>query len=132
MSFQDLLGDLLRDGYAARFAVEGNSMRPTICPGDRLHVVAVPPETVRSGDVVVLRVEHGLLVHRIVRVDVSGITTRGDNERYAYPTVPASAVVGKVLHAERNGLRHDVRGRMLYLRVLTHRVLSGFRRKTRR
>ncbi|MGH9178087.1 MAG: nickel-type superoxide dismutase maturation protease [Acidimicrobiales bacterium] len=64
-----------------RVAVEGDSMRPTLLPGDR--VVAVRCRRGRPGDLVVLvdpRDADRLLVKRVTAAGPEGHTVAGDNE----------------------------------------------------
>ena len=62
-----------------RVEVQGDSMRPTLLPGDR--VVALRSRVVRTGDVVVVadpRLPSRSLVKRVAAVGPAGITVVGD------------------------------------------------------
>lgn len=80
--------------------VEGDSMRPTLEPGDRLVVLRLPP---RVGDVVA--VEHGgrVLVKRVAGLAGDGVTVQGDNaaastDSRSFGPVPRSAVLGRAVY----------------------------------
>lgn len=65
------------------FAVRSASMAPLLDIGDLVVVMAVPPETVRAGEVITFRVESGIgVTHRVVAVSEGDtgpvFTTRGD------------------------------------------------------
>ena len=65
---------------ARRVAIEGDSMRPTLLPGDR--VLAVRRRTAPPGALVVVRDPRrpsSLLVKRVVEVGPAGHTVGGDN-----------------------------------------------------
>ncbi|HEV2722848.1 MAG TPA: S24/S26 family peptidase, partial [Thermoanaerobaculia bacterium] len=80
----DIIAELLARGHRARFTAVGDSMHPFIRSGQRLVVEPVDSRALRRGDVVLARLERGLTVHRVVRIEtrggeVAGIVTRGDN-----------------------------------------------------
>jgi nickel-type superoxide dismutase maturation protease len=57
--------------------VDGDSMRPTLEPGDRLLVLALPP---RGGDVVAVQRHDRVIVKRVAAIDHDGtLTVLGDN-----------------------------------------------------
>ena len=83
--------------------VRGRSMLPTLRPGDRLLVIR-PWRPVRVGDVVLApdpRDERRELVKRVVAVDASGVTLRGDNpasstDARVFGSIPADRVRWRV------------------------------------
>ena len=80
--------------------VDGDSMRPTLEPGDRLVVLRLPP---RVGDVVALEVGHRVLVKRVAGVAGDDVTVRGDNaaastDSRTFGPVPRSAVLGRAVY----------------------------------
>lgn len=85
-----------------RVAVVGDSMRPTLEPGDR--VLAVRGRRPRPGDLVVVPDPRGgglLLVKRVAVVGPHGITVLGDNPAASTDSRtfgPVSDVWGRAVH----------------------------------
>lgn len=82
------------------YAVESGSMSPAIAEGSL--VVDAPTtatSTYRVGDIVTFHPTPGYTVtHRIVAIDASGITTKGDaNTTDDISQVPPTSVVGRVI-----------------------------------
>lgn len=121
----------------------GRSMRGTFRPGDALVIAAVGVAAVRRGDVVVFASRNGVaesrdVVHRVVRVEVEGLITRGDSNHFVDPDpVTADNLVGVVKHARRGrrliavagGLWGTWRARIQRLRWLLRRVLGKLARR---
>ena len=84
-------------------AVTSTSMKPTLLPGDKVHVVATTMADLESGDVAVYDRSGELICHRLLR----GGNFRGDNCLDNDPPVEPSSVVGKVVRIERNGATVD-------------------------
>lgn len=105
--FDELLEELLREGHAARFVADGDSMHPTIRAGDSLEIVRVPPETLRRGDVILTRAPRGLTAHRIVGIGPHAVTTRGDNALETDSPVPLEAILGRVAAIHRGNATLD-------------------------
>jgi nickel-type superoxide dismutase maturation protease len=87
-----------------RLEVVGDSMLPTLLPGDRLLVVARRP---RRGDLVAVpdpREHSRLLIKRVVDVSAAGgVVVRGDNPAAStdsrdFGPVPASSVAGVAVY----------------------------------
>ena len=87
-----------------RIVVEGDSMRPTLLPGDRLLVVR--GQRARPGDLVVTtdpRERSRVVVKRVAAVGPEGLTMHGDNpaastDSRVFGTVPSDALQGRVLY----------------------------------
>ena len=83
--------------------MRGDSMRPTLEPGDR--VVCVPAWRVRRGDLVAVRDprdESRLLVKRVTGADRATVTVEGDNpdastDSRTFGAVPRRLVVGRAV-----------------------------------
>jgi signal peptidase I len=131
-----LIADLLGNGHAVLFQARGQSMLPLIRSNDYLHVEPADAEGIVRGDVVLAAAERGLTAHRVVHITraASGelvLTTRGDNVPQCDPLVPASRLLGRVKHAERDGRAIHVGGDgrlMLFVRRLTARAAISARR----
>jgi inner membrane protease subunit 1 len=86
-----------------RFVVTGDSMLPTLRPGDRLLVARIGHA--REGDLVVVRDPRSpsrLVCKRVVSADARHIVVRGDNpdastDSRAFGPVPVEWVIGRVL-----------------------------------
>lgn len=76
----------------ARFG--GNSMRPTIAPGQE--VVLHCTDDVSVGDVIVYIYLDQVIVHRLIARTPRWLVTRGDAHTIPDPPVASDAVVGKI------------------------------------
>jgi len=118
VNFENTLTDLLGRGIAVRFRAQGDSMHPAIRCGAHLQVE--PIDTARGlsrGDVVLTRHPRGLTAHRVVRIDGTRITTRGDNCSSDDPVFNLSDVIGRVVGVPS---RKSARARGWVRRALTH------------
>ena len=91
---------LARDRWVRLVVVDGESMRPTLEPGDRLVVVRLPP---RVGDLVALHHDDRVLVKRVAAIDGDAITVLGDNadastDSRGFGAVARSAVLGRAVY----------------------------------
>ena len=107
-----LVAGLLTGGVAAacvlrrvrRVEVDGDSMRPTLVPGDRLVVLA--GRRARVGDLVTLpdpRAPDREVVKRVARVAGGTVEVTGDNpgastDSRTFGPVPASSIGGRVVY----------------------------------
>ena len=112
----EVIVDLLQRGHAVEFRARGDSMYPVIREDDLLHVE--PSLEFKRGEVVLTIADRGLTAHRVIAVDSTTITTRGDNTPSADDALPLARAVGKVTWVERNGKRRGVRREFVLLRVL--------------
>jgi hypothetical protein len=87
---------------------EGKSMLPLLRPGDRI-VTETPRAPLELGDVILFAAAHGLVLHRVISLDLDHerLTTRGD--AMISPDVPISirSVLGRFegLYDSKNGCR---------------------------
>ncbi|MEA2684934.1 MAG: hypothetical protein QOE93_129 [Actinomycetota bacterium] len=87
-----------------RVEVDGDSMLPTLHPGDRLLVVRGP--RARPGDLVTLpdpRQPSRIVVKRVAGVTGGTVVVRGDNpdastDSRTFGPVPAGAITGRVVY----------------------------------
>jgi signal peptidase len=81
--------------------LSGNSMNPTLYPGDVVLTRQVPPESIRVGDIVRFHRDGIDYVHRVTAIqDDDGqlvFTTRGDNNNVDDAPVPAALVEGRLI-----------------------------------
>lgn len=104
-----LAAEVLRKSGHLRLAATGQSMLPTIWPGDRLTVRAIQFDDVASGDVILFTREDRFFIHRVLRkCDSTGgstgpsLVTRGDSMREADAPVSPEELLGKVVSVSRN------------------------------
>ena len=105
--FASVIEDALTSGEMVRFRADGGSMYPTIRDGDAITVAPVSAGDVILGDILLCRHETRVLAHRVVgmtRRD-GGIffELRGDAKGSSDAPVGTSAVVGRVIHVQRDG-----------------------------
>jgi len=73
----------------------GNSMRPTIEPGDEVRLRCT--DDVDVGDVIVYVYLDRVIVHRLIARGTEWLLTRGDAHTIPDPPVQADAIVGKLI-----------------------------------
>ncbi len=83
-----------------RLRVRGQSMLPTLRPGDEVLVQPVTAEALAPGDWVALR---GGFLHRYLGWRKGRLVTKGDGHRALDPAWPPDAVLGRVVEAQRAG-----------------------------
>jgi hypothetical protein len=104
-----LAAEVLRRSGHLRLVAMGQSMLPTLWPGDRLTVRAIQFDDVAAGDVVLFAREDRFFIHRVLRkCDSAGgstgpsLVTRGDSMRTADAPVSPEELLGKVVSVSRN------------------------------
>lgn len=105
---KDISLNLLAEGKSIRIKAHGYSMYPCIKPGS---LVLIEPLIIKgkpvAGEIIAIRRESGLIVHRLSRVIVkNGVTSyiaRGDSNAYADNPVKSGKIVGRVIRAETTG-----------------------------
>lgn len=94
----------------------GNSMFPTLEPGDVLSVVQCKDKEIKVGDVAVFYSPYGekLVVHRVVSNDRVGIRTKGDNNLANDEWIlQANNIIGRVISVRRGKKKIKISGRFL-------------------
>jgi signal peptidase I len=99
---------LLSEGKTIRIKAHGYSMYPAIRPGSLILIEPIRMKgDPRPGEIVAIRREAGLVVHRVVkRVIKNGITyyfTRGDSNSMADTPVAIEKIAGRVVKSEATG-----------------------------
>jgi len=108
---------LLSEGKTIRIKAHGYSMYPCIKPGSLILIEPInlkgPP---RAGEIIAIRRENGLVVHRLIRtVVINGVTcyiARGDSNAYADDPVKPEMIPGRIVGAETTGenlVKADIR-----------------------
>lgn len=100
-----VIEELLAEGRQAVFTVTGMSMWPFLCHGrDQVVVETCSPDTVRKGDVVLLRTCLGnYLLHRVTRIEKDCFETTGDGNCFRDGTFPISCIRARVIRMIRKG-----------------------------
>jgi signal peptidase I len=99
---------LLSEGKTIRIKAHGYSMFPCIRPGS---LILIEPLNVRGlpreGEIIAVKRENGLIVHRISKIiNKNGTVTyiaRGDSNAYADNPVKIDRIAGRIVRAETTG-----------------------------
>jgi L-amino acid N-acyltransferase YncA len=92
--------------------LSGMSMFPAIRAGDRCRVVAVDPETVGVGDIILATRDQRLFAHRVVAIEAGPPRRwiiKGDTMLWPDPPVTEDDLLGQVIGVERRGRVIDLR-----------------------
>jgi len=97
-----LVADVLRGSgrlrLRARGEIHGESMLPTLWPGDVVKIESCSLEDVRPGEIVLALREDRLVLHRLVALcEPDGFLLRGDSVRSLDPLLPAEALLGRLV-----------------------------------
>lgn len=96
--------EVLRRCGRLRLRVWGESMLPTLWPGDVAEIEACQLGEVRRGDVVLAFRDDRFFLHRLVaRGPHDTFVSRGDAMPHSDPSFPAEACIGKLVAATRKG-----------------------------
>jgi len=99
---------LLTEGKTIRIKAHGYSMYPCIKPGsliliEPLNIKGMP----RPGEIIAIRREAGLIVHRLVKIIKKNGTTyfiaRGDSNAHADNQIKIDKIAGRIVRAESTG-----------------------------
>jgi signal peptidase I len=109
--FSEALAALVREAVWERrrlsLRLQGDSMWPTILPGDLVDVEPVSAGEIQLGDVVIWERGGGFIAHRVVdRVGDNGdawLVTKGDNSASADRLLASESVLGRVASTSRPG-----------------------------
>lgn len=109
--------DVLKRFGRLRLRVWGESMLPSVWPGDVLTLKRCRPEQLERGDIVLYRRGERLFIHRVTSIQEAGgevwVVTQGDATPHSDPPVAASEVLGCVTNIARGarGVRRTRWGR---------------------
>jgi signal peptidase len=114
--FTDVSTELLRSGQSIRFQAPGRSMYPTIKEHETITVQSVATSGVKTGDIILYRLEAVVIAHRVVRIERgehggSRFILRGDASGAPDEPVEPAQVLGKVVSVERGGRSIDLYSR---------------------
>ena len=111
--FGALAQAILDQGLTLRFRAKGTSMHPFVRNHDILHVRAVAPEQLRTGDLVLFRATGSrVIVHRVLRRTKlekgTAFLIKGDRVAHPDGIITAESVLGQVIARERGGVQIDL------------------------
>jgi len=92
----ELAAMLLRSGSAVRIRAFGTSMLPTIWPGDVLLIERRALDQLKCGDLVLVKQEEGIRVHRLLSNSGAHWMTRGDAMPQDDPPLRPTEILGRV------------------------------------
>lgn len=93
-----LVADALRLGRHLRLRVHGESMLPTLWPGDVVEIASCSREEVRPGEIVLAQRDGRLFLHRLVSpCTSSGFMLRGDSMPGPDPRFSPEALLGRLV-----------------------------------
>jgi len=102
----ELLEEVVHTFGVARIKVTGDSMLPSVWPGDVITIGRRPFSELRPGHIVLCSRGEQLVAHRVVRRVGDHLITRGDSLRSNDPPFQETHVLGRVVSITRNG--HDI------------------------
>jgi len=97
-----LICDAVEAGGEIWVGTSGQSMHATVRDADQV-LMAPLARKVRRGDIVLVPIGKGLMLHRVVRVGPTAITTRGDARRTNDAPVPHREVLARAVAVRRKG-----------------------------
>jgi len=111
--FGALAQAVLDRGLTLRFRAKGTSMHPFVRSHDILHVRAVVPEKLGTGDLVLFKAaDSKVVVHRVLRrtklENKTAFLVKGDRVEHADGIITAERVLGQVIARERGGVLIDL------------------------
>lgn len=92
----ELATSVLRSGGRIRIKALGTSMLPSIWPGDILLIESTLTDEFTHGDVVLVKREKSILIHRLVNKNGPQWITRGDAMPQNDPPASPADILGKV------------------------------------
>ena len=102
-NLEEIAQEILQRGKMFAFTAQGTSMSPFIRDGDMIQIKQQPRYHV--GDVVLLKTQFGLLVHRIITLSPAGVLTRGDNSpANDHGPIGLESILGRVIRVHGSGL----------------------------
>lgn len=103
----NLSGELLNDGVALRFRMDGYSMYPTFKAGSIGVVEKCNPKLLKRGDIVVFRSNSQLVAHRLINISQQDnktyYTARGDKNRFYDKPFSEADLIGKIVSFSKKG-----------------------------
>jgi len=114
--FESVALECLGAGLGVRFQARGASMFPTMHNGEMVYVKPASVASLRRGDIVLVKGDHGFRMHRLVVADAGRdvFITRGDCGGQDDPAVRGDQILGiavaKEVRVGRNIVRTELKG----------------------
>lgn len=86
----------LNEGKNIVMYVQGNSMFPFLCNGDKVLLTPANKQTLAFGDIVLAKTQIGIILHRIIKLREDAITLAGDGNAKQIEHTFRNEVFGKV------------------------------------
>jgi signal peptidase I len=103
-SKMNFFSGLLRDGYALRLRVTGNSMKPFLKTGSYVTLSRIPADELRPGDIIFFRsVDKTFKLHRLIGIGKKHLIAKGDALKSPDSQVDRNHYLGKVIRIETSG-----------------------------
>jgi hypothetical protein len=101
----DLLADVLRHGqhHPIRLRVHGESMLPSLWPGDEVEIGSCSLEDLRPGDIALALRGGRIFLHRLLAIKPNGFVLRGDSMPGPDPIFPVEALLGRLVGRDSSG-----------------------------
>jgi ribosomal protein S18 acetylase RimI-like enzyme len=111
--FDSLCSDVANKADRIRLQVKGGSMYPFIQSGDwvELALFRSGEGAAEKGDVILLRKDGNLLMHRVLKKVQDGFIVKGDMSLGPDGQIPADDIIARVVSTERNAQRVDLRSK---------------------
>jgi len=87
----------MRMRMRVRMKVSGESMLPSLWPGDEVEIANCSLDDVRPGEIVLALRDGRLFLHRLVAIKPNGFMLRGDSVPGPDPLYPTEAVLGRLV-----------------------------------
>ena len=108
-----LAAEVLRTSGRLRLQVRGESMLPTLWPGDMVEIRSCAIDQVLPGEIVLAMRDDRFFLHRFAgRSARNGFQLRGDSMPRPDPLFPNEALLGRLASCAREGRLEDVRFRL--------------------
>ena len=93
---KDMIDSELSIGDQIQFRVVSNSMAPIIEIGNSVVVNVAEVDTIKCGDIIVIKREDDFLTHRAIHSNEDGWLTKGDNSVLFDPLTKAEQIIGSI------------------------------------
>jgi signal peptidase len=107
-------------------------MHPTIKDGETITVEPVKPSGIKRGDIVLYRLDKGVIAHRVVRIEKNDgaplFILRGDALGAQDEAAAVQQVLGKVVSVQRGGRSIDLYSRRAKMVRIAYVCVSRLRR----
>ena len=85
-------------------AVSSNSMQPILEKGDLILIKGVKKGDIKTGDIVVYKIDEGFIIHRVIKLQDRVLITKGDANTYPDLPVKYDKVVGETVNIGKSPL----------------------------